>query len=186
MDLEVKKKKKLKPFTPIFHLVHFFCVLATWAVIPSNSSTKAIFFTVCCLRESLYFSLFVVYEKIFSWVFRDHSLNQIRLTWIVVLLLTSVRKMTWCLYAVLLLYSRWNVLKNTKSKRKMKESNWGYTVKEKSLHSSKGRLETSNAKRNSKNLPRAHPNLFRQSNHCHRASNKSKKRCQSAHVRKAK
>ena len=187
MDLKVKKKKKkLKSFTPIFHLVHFFCVLATWAVIPSNSATKAIFFTVCCLRESLYFSLLVVYEKIFSWVFRDHILNQIWLTWIVVLLLNSVRKVTWCLYAVLLLYSRWNILKKTNSKRKMKESNWGYTVKRKNLALVKSNVGDEQRQEKQQNLPRAHRNLFQQSKYCHGASNKSKKRYQSAHVRKPK
>ena len=167
MDLKVKKKKKLKPFTPIFHLVHFFCVLATWAVIPSNSATKAIFFTVCCLRESLYFSLLVVYEKIFSWVFRDHILNQIWLTWIVVLLLNSVRKVTWCLYAVLLLYSRWN-------------------IKRKNLALVKSNVGDEQRQEKQQNLPRAHRNLFQQSKYCQGTSNKSKKRYQSAHVRKPK
>ena len=39
----------------------------------------------------------------------------------------------------------------------MKESDWGYTVKEKSLGSSEVRmLGTNSAKRTSSNLPRAH------------------------------
>ena len=61
----VQKKKNLKRSILIFYLVHFFCVLAARAVIPNNSSTKAILLTVCCLREYLSFSLFVVCEKIF-------------------------------------------------------------------------------------------------------------------------
>ena len=65
MELQFKKKKKLKRSILIFYLVHFFCVLAARAVIPNNSSTKAILLTVCCLREYLSFSLFVVCEKIF-------------------------------------------------------------------------------------------------------------------------
>ena len=81
------KVKKVKPSSPIFYLVYFFCVLTIWAIIASNSSTKAIFFTFCCQWENLYFSLFVVYKKIFSWVF-------IWLTWIVALLLTGGRKVT--------------------------------------------------------------------------------------------
>ena len=66
----------------------------------------------------------------------------------------------------------------------MKESDWGYTVKEKILDLSKvGMLGTSSTKRTINRLPRALWSSFQQSKHCHGASNKLKKRYQSVHIR---
>ena len=83
----------LKPSTPIFYLVHFFYLLSGTFF---STVLRKLIFNVCCLRENLCFSLFVLYEEIFSWMFSDHILNPIWLTWIAVLLLTGVRKVTWC------------------------------------------------------------------------------------------